>query len=220
MAPLSTPSLPHSPPLLVHGSLHYHVLTPAHSTAALTLIAEAFSDEPTSVHLQASRERRLQQWRVFAAFFAEECASNDCSIVCIDTATTESESGSEYVSGAVGGRVAGVFWVRDFMFDLPGDFSVEGLDCIAPVVGVLEKLDNGYHELRPGLQKGECVDLWMLGVSPDYRKRGIAANLTSVAVEWMRTKGFSYVVLEASGGFSARCAEKAGWCIILNPFPV
>ena len=135
---------------------------------------------------------------MFAGFFADECASNNSSIVCFDSSI---------------GKVAGVFWVRDFMLDLPDDFlkSVENLTCIAPVVEVLTKLDNSYHELRPNLQVGECVDLWMLGVSPDYRKRGIAGNLTTVAMDWVVCqKDFSYVVLEASGGFSANCAEKAG----------
>ena len=183
--------------LLSDGDLVYIVLTPSFQKEAFDIIADSFADEPSSVHIEPSREARLAQWQVFAEFFAEECAENGNSIVCIDSTN---------------GKIAGVFWVRDFMLDLPATFSVsvDNLSCISPVIEVLTKLDNSYHELRPDLKVGECVDLWMLGVSPLYRKRGIAGNLTAVAKDWVAQKGFSYVVLEASGGFSAKCAEKAG----------
>lgn len=130
------------------------------------------------------------------AFFSKECASNGNSIVCIDSTN---------------GNVAGVFWVRDFMNDLPDGFTVDDLPCIAPVVGVLVSLDDSYHAMRPDLKRGECVDLWMLGVSPNYRRRGIAANLTTIARDWVSNMGYKYICLEASGGFSAKCAEKAGF---------
>jgi ribosomal protein S18 acetylase RimI-like enzyme len=183
------------PVLLQDTNLIYTVLTPRFQKEAFDVISESFCDEPCSVHVEASREVRLPQWQKFAEYFTSECAANDSSIVCIDSTN---------------GNVAGVFWVRDFMNELPDDFSVDDLPCIAPVVEVLIKLDDSYHELRPNLVKGECVDLWMLGVSPNYRRRGIATNLTAVARDWVCTKGYSLVVLEATGAFSAKCAEKAG----------
>lgn len=189
-------NLDDSPILLRQDNMIYTVLTPRFETQAYDIVSDSFADEPAGIHCETNREIRVPQWRQFAGFFSKECASNGNSIVCIDSTN---------------GNVAGVFWVRDFMNDLPDGFTVDDLPCIAPVVGVLVSLDDSYHAMRPDLKRGECVDLWMLGVSPNYRRRGIAANLTTIARDWVSNMGYKYICLEASGGFSAKCAEKAGF---------
>jgi GNAT superfamily N-acetyltransferase len=176
-------------------SLIYTLLTPERSDEALAVISEGFADEPGSILIESDRTERLRQASIFASFFARDCASNGMSIVCIDSSN---------------GSVAGVFWTRDLMIHLPEDFDVSNLHCIAPSLGVLEKLEADYFKVRPGIAVGDCMDLWMLGVHPGYRKRGIAATLTTTALQWVATKGYKYIILESSGGYSAKCAASAG----------
>ena len=97
----------------------------------------------------------------------------------------------------------------DFKEPFP-DVPVSELTCLAPVVGLLLRAEEDYERFRPGLQHGECVDVWMLGVHPDYRKRGIAQLLTEACLRHALQKGFRYIILESTGSYSARCAEKAG----------
>lgn len=193
-----------SPMLFQEGTLFYTILTPEMSNEALQVIAEGFADEPGSMLLESDRNERLRQASIFASFFAEDCSSNGMSVVCIDTSN---------------GSVAGVFWTRDLLIPLPHDFDISSLYCHVPSLRVLEKLESDYFKLRTGLEIGDCMDLWMLGVHPNYRKRGIAVALTRVTLEWVATKGYKYIILESSGGYSAKCAASAGMkCVVRKEY--
>ncbi|CAM9141458.1 unnamed protein product, partial [Ectocarpus fasciculatus] len=122
------------------------------------------------------------------------CASNGLSVACIDRTN---------------GSMAGAVYLRDFKEPVP-EIPFSELPIVwAPVSLVLEA-EAEYELKRPGLRLGECVDVLMLGVHPDYRRRNIAQLLTDTAVMHAHHSGFKYVILESSGSYSAKCAERAG----------
>jgi hypothetical protein len=183
--------------LPIHSdNLAYVVLTAEIETESLAVVVEAFCDEPAGAHLVSDRSLRFSQWIEFCGCFSKECSSNGESIVCMDRETNQ---------------VAGVFWARDLMKVPPQDFRVDHLDCIFPTLKIIMALENDYHLIRPNLQIGDCCDLWMLAVSPTFRGRNIANTLTNIACQWnLRNRNYKYVILESSGGFSAKCAKSCG----------
>ena len=87
---------------------------------------------------------------------------------------------------------------------------------MAAAVGLVMEAEAEYDLLRPGLPLGQCVDVWMLGVHPNYRRRNIAQLLTDTAVKHAQQSGFKFVILESTGSYSAMCAEKAGMTAVVR----
>jgi GNAT superfamily N-acetyltransferase len=90
------------------------------------------------------------------------------------------------------------------------DIPVHDLPCMEPVLDIVLGAEAEYETTRPGLALGDCVDVWMLGVHPEYRRRNIAQLLTEISIKHAFVNKFKYVILESTGSYSARCAEKAG----------
>src|SRR6185369_15686075 len=95
------------------------------------------------------------------------------------------------------GTVAGVFICRDFKAPLPDD-ALDVFPWFAPVAAVLGAVDEAYEAQRPGLQLGDAVDLWMVGVDGRFARRGIASTLFRLAADLPRTKGFQRVMTECT----------------------
>lgn len=96
------------------------------------------------------------------------------------------------------------------------DIPFSELPCLAPAVNIVLAAEEEYERIRPSLQLGDCVDVWMLGVHPEYRRRNIAHLLTKVAIDYAFQKRFKYVILESTGSYSARCAEKVGMSAVVR----
>lgn len=171
------------------------VATPEYEQRCREVVSEGFSYEPGAVFLEPDQPTRYNWFYNFVGFFSEECCSSGLSIMCKEKSS---------------GNVAGVVFIRDFKLPSPENFSTEGIGLITHSLEVLKAVGDKYEEFRPNLQIGQCVDLMLLAVHSDYRRQGIADRLTAIGCEHVRTKGFSYVVLEASGAYSAKCAESAG----------
>lgn len=159
-----------------------------------------------TAHQVPDREQRVQQWAAFNKLFSEECASNGLSLVCVDH---------------VDGRdvVAGCMWMRDFAAPLPANFEAVltsgQCDTVARLINILEELDNKYLAQRkaqghPDLKPGEACDLWMCGVRPDYRRRGICGELIRRSIAHAHASGFHLAVGECTGAFSLRGCDRAG----------
>jgi GNAT superfamily N-acetyltransferase len=73
------------------------------------------------------------------------------------------------------------------------------------------KVDEAYEAQVPGLEAGQALDLWMVGVDPSYSRRGVARNLFRLSVEVARRQGFERCVAECTGAFSQRAAVEAGF---------
>jgi GNAT superfamily N-acetyltransferase len=182
-------------------SLSFHIITPEDISQCQEVVSEAFSWEPSSIFLEPDQSIRLPWFQNFVSYFAEECCSNGLSVLCKDKTT---------------GTIAGAFFVRDYKFPLPPNFSLDGLGQIPKTIKVLEVLEHQYDLLRPNLEVGQCVDLWILAVHPNFRRLRIADRLTALAADVAQRNGFTSAILEASGAFSARCAESAGMVKVVS----
>lgn len=97
----------------------------------------------------------------------------------------------------------------DYKEEFP-NIPFDELPCLHATVEMVLSAEEEYERSRPGLKLCDCVDIWMLGVHPAYRKRNIAQMLTETAIKHAITSGYKYIILESTGSYSARCAEKAG----------
>lgn len=179
----------------------YVTITSEYQQQCHDIVTEGFSWEPSGAFLESDQIKRHQLFDKFVGYFSGECCSNGLSIMCREKSSN---------------NIAGVLYIRDFKLPLPEHFTTEGLGMITKTLSVLETVDHQYEIIRPNLEIGQCVDLWMLSVHSDYTRQGIADRLTTLGSEHVKDKGFSYVILEASGGFSARCAEKAGMTKVVS----
>lgn len=179
----------------------YVIITEDYQTQCHQIVSEGFSWEPSCVFMESDQNKRFIWFDKFVNYFSKECCSNGLSIMCREKSS---------------GNIAGVLYVRDFKLPLPEDFTTENLGVIPKTLSVLEVVDHQYDNLRPNLEIGQCVDLWMLAVDSNYRRQGIADKLTSLGCQHVKNSGFSYVILEASGGYSAKCAESAGMTKVVS----
>ena len=87
----------------------------------------------------------------------EHCSTNGLSVVALDGENC---------------RVAGVFIVRDLLMVPPGfedKYKSDG-KSLSPWMGFLWHMDREAIKKMPELgEPGKAVDLWLLGVHPDYR---------------------------------------------------
>jgi GNAT superfamily N-acetyltransferase len=181
--------------------LEYRVISAEHLLACQELVSEGFSWEPSATFLEPDQTVRLQWFQKFVSYYAPECCTNGLSVMCQDKVTRS---------------IVGAFFVKDYKQPAPAHFSLEGLGKIPLTLNILEELERQYDELRPDLQLGSCADLLILAVHPHFRRLRIADRLTCLACQIARDRGFSSVILEASGGYSARCAESAGLRKVLS----
>lgn len=165
---------------------------------AFRVCAEAFVDEPTSVHLEPNRNKRLKGWQQLVGHFL-----NETTIICIDQEHD---------------KVASVLIMRDFAADLPPLL----VDCVehwkdpsfakrceytflGPILEVLVDVDEKYTaKCHPkGIERGVVMDLWMAGTDPIYRGQGLMTACTRKALNLARDKGFSEAIGECTGHYSA-----------------
>ena len=96
-------------------------------------------------------------WLEFVDYWMEHCSTNGLSVVALDKENC---------------RVAGVFIVRDLLMVPPGfdDKYKSDAKSLSPWMGFLWHMDSEAIKKMPELgQPGKAVDLWFLGVHPDYR---------------------------------------------------
>lgn len=178
----------------------YDVVRPAHRQGVLEVLTRAFVNEPSTAGQSIGRPG-YAQWRRFTDLYMDECAANGLSIVALD--------------GRDGKSVAGAFINRDFLrppdprfFEFFDDASAFG-----PIAKALEIIDEAWFAKHPEIhrtQTGRVADLWMVGVDPEYRGRGIASTLARLSLDRVARAGFEYAVIECTGAFSQRAMEAAG----------
>lgn len=100
----------------------------------------------------------------------------------------------------------------DYKASLPEGLDISQYSSICPAVSLVIELEHRYDALRAAdiTKEGQCVDHWMLAVSPNYQRRGIAERLVAAASTLAARRGYRYAVLESTGAFSAKCAQKCG----------
>ncbi len=185
---------PPSPELHREQGFIYRIANEEHAGAINRLLGASFFHEPMGQALGLTEK----DWYDFSAFFMRECTTNGLSVIAVHEDSPD--------------ELAGVFINRDFKAPLPPGFP-EALPRFNPIVDALVSIDNEYEAQRPGLQPGQVMDLWMVGVTPGgrYAKKGIASTLFQVSVELARQRGFQRCVVECTGHFSQRGALKSGF---------
>jgi len=196
------------------------VLTPSFPQLerAFDVVAEAFMDEPASIHLEPDRAKRLRGWTQFAGHFKEECSQNGMSVACVD---------QDDGDGSVNARVAATVLVRDFSSELPplireciehwsDPAFATASQCeyafLGPLLEALVDVDNKYLATKPGgtIEPGTVLDLWMGGTDRNYRQRGLMTDCLRKAMELARDRGYSEAIAECTGAYSARAMHRIG----------
>jgi len=72
----------------------------------------------------------------------------------------------------------------------------------------LEQMAAEAKKIKPELSEpGKAVDLWLLGVHPDYRGNKISNHLIQAVLSLAKKAGFKYATMEATSGFTSCAAE-------------
>ena len=97
--------------------------------------------------------------------------------------------------------MAGVFIVRDLLM-VPEGFDIKYSSkekTLTPWMQFLWHMDREATKKMPELgESGKAVDLWFLGVHPDYRGNKIANSLVKGVLPLCKQKGFKYATIEAT----------------------
>ena len=179
------------------GKFSYHILTPKYRDAALMVLSRAFCTEPVVsalAKIKPEMETKFLDWVEFVDYWMDHCSSNGMSVVALD----EKEH-----------RVAGVFIVRDLLMVPPGFDKKYSSDAktLTPWMQFLWHMDREATKKMPELgHPGKAVDLWFLGVHPDYRGNGIANYLVKGVVPLCAKAGFKYATIEATSAFTSKAA--------------
>ena len=110
-----------------------------------------------SFKLRPDMKTKYIDWLEFVDYWMEHCSTNGLSVVALDKENC---------------RVAGVFIVRDLLMVPPGFDEKYKSDTksLSPWMGFLWHMDSEAIKKMPELgEPGKAVDLWFLGVHPDYR---------------------------------------------------
>ena len=106
-------------------------------------------------------------------------------------------------------RIAGVFIVRDLLMKPPGFEEKYSSDekTLTPWMQFLWHMDAEATKLKPELgEPGKAVDLWFLGVHPDFRGNKIANHLIRGILPLVKKSGFKYATIEATSFFTSKAA--------------
>jgi len=183
--------------LFREGKFSYRVLTPRDET--LMVLSRAFCTEPLIsklAEIKPEMTTHLCDLVEFVDYFMDHCSSNGMSVIAVDTET---------------GRVAGSFIGKDLLWRPPEGFMEKYTSdekTLSPVVNFLSHVEEEATKKMPELgETGKAVDLWMLGVNPDYRGNKIAHYLTKAVQPLCKKAGYKYATIDATNPFTSKAAE-------------
>lgn len=171
----------------------YRIMVPADVDTVLPVLARAFFEgEPVTQACGCT----LRDHLAFCAMFVPRMAAEGNTVVAVDMGS---------------GAVLGGFLCEDFNNADPpqmGGFVAQADGKWGPVMSLIEGLEAQLVQkcaipAQPRMrQAGQHFHLWMLGVAPEGRGRGIAKGLTRHAIEWARARGFAMAFAETTGALS------------------
>ena len=199
--------------LFKEKGLSYRILTSEFRDETLMVLSRAFCTEPVVnalVQIKPEMETHLHDWVEFVEYWMPYCSTNGLSVIAVDEENH---------------RVAGAFIVRDLFFMPPGFEEKYGKNhqvtgkTLAPWMNFLWDLDEAaskQFELLQAAKLGEFVDLWFLGVHPDYRGRKIANSLIKGIIPLITKAGYKYGTIEATSYFTSQAAKFNGFEPVVN----
>lgn len=189
--------------LLRAGGLTYHIAGEKHGEAMARLLAASFVHEPMSRALGLT----ATELHEFVSRFIPECTANHLSVIAVSERSPD--------------ELAGVFINRDFKAPLPPGVP-DDFPRFEPLIDALVSVDEQYEAQVAGLQRGQAVDLWMVGVDVRFSRQGVAGNLFRLSAQIAQDQAFERCVTECTGHFSQRAALDAGFqeraCVIYKDF--
>jgi GNAT superfamily N-acetyltransferase len=183
--------------------LAYQVAGEEHGEAMAGLLAASFVHEPMNRALGLTTTELYE----FVSRFIPECTANRLSVIAVSERSPD--------------ELAGVFISRDFKallpLGVPDDFP-----RFEPIIDALMNVEEQYEAQVAGLQRGQAVNLWMVGVDGRFSRRGVAGNLFRISAQIAHDQGFERCVTECTGHFSQRAALDAGFqeraCVLYKDF--
>ncbi len=183
--------------LYADDSFEYYALGSDYRDEALVLTARAFYTEPTSTafsEFKPEMKVKLVDWLELVDLFIDDCSTNGLSAIAIAKKTR---------------KVAAAYLVKDLAL-MPQD-SIQKYESakvpLSAIIQFLIHLDSeamkNYPELKLAEKPGYGVDLWMLGIHPDYRGKNLAQKMFECTVPLSKNKGFKIAIAETTGAFSA-----------------
>lgn len=178
----------------------YRIMTREDAVAATEAVAQAFfAGEPV---VTRGGGATLRDMRAFCAMWVPRMAEEGNTVLAIDGET---------------GSILGAFLNEDFSnVDPPGyDAFMESCDGVwAPCMNMIDELEGAlcarYSIPKTGRQPGRWFHLWMIGVLPAGRGKGIAKKLASHSLAWARSRGFEVAFAECTGSGSTHIMETLG----------
>ncbi len=182
------------------GDFVYKVLDPGMKDAAVAVLARAFCTEPVCAavgEVDPKFATPYHEWIEFVDYWGDHCSTNGMSVYALDEKNH---------------RIAGVFIVRDLLYFPPGfEDKYRAHDrSLCPWMQFLWHLDDTASKKLPLLATGapgNFVDLWFLGVHPDYRGHKIANHLMKACLPLCKSAGFEFATVEATSYFTSQAAR-------------
>jgi ribosomal protein S18 acetylase RimI-like enzyme len=189
------------------SELEYSVLTAEQRDATLIVISRAFCSLPFSVALPGTRA--LTDNILALDSQIDHCVSLNLSMIAVDTQRN---------------RVAGGCLLRDHKWRPQSREYIElwvqnrqrPTAAVTNAVQHIDQLASSKFPLLDNCREGEIVDIWCLGVHPDYRGRRIASSLFSKVLPIAKSAGYRYAVIECISAHTSRIAEKLGFNLLVR----
>ena len=184
------------------NSVQYRIMTPEDVSIVTDVMAAAFlAGEPVTV---IGGGATLRDMTAFCKMFVPRMAAEGNTILAVDADTNE---------------VLGAFLNEDFCNEDPPTFreflaQADGIwsPCLA-MIDELEQALSTRHAIPAKASErasGRWFHLWMLGVAPAGRGRGVAKKLAAHSVSWARARGFEMAFAECTGAVSTHIMSTVG----------
>ena len=185
----------------------YRILTMEQRDATMIVMSRAFCTQPLSLALPGTR-KVTDTVQVFD-WYMDECVKRQLSMIAIDTCSH---------------RVAGACLLRDHTWRPQCEEYlkqwVENKERpTAAVTGAVlhaEKMACNKLPILEKCQDGDVIDIWCVGVHPDYRGRKIASNLIAQTIDLAKRTGYRYAVIVGISAHTSKIAERSGFTLLVR----
>ena len=184
----------------------YRTMLPRDVKAVHPVVARAFFDGEPIMRSAGASEKDLLE---FCDMYLPRMAAEGNTILAVDTTTQE---------------ILGAFLNEDFCNPDPPnfeDFLSQADGNLRPCMAMIAELEHALAEQlaipaanRPA---GKWFHLWMIGVAPAGRGRGVGKKLAAHSVALARARGFAIAFAECTGAVSTHIltglgARRAAFC--------
>lgn len=177
--------------LTIKNNISYEILTVKDLDEATDVLIDSFSqNEPMAICLNLARDEYVIPYRMIC----EAALTERLSIIARDVKS---------------GRIVGCMINEDYAAgSLLKDIEPDNTGSFMPIISLLDQL-NKLSSDATLMKTGECFHLYMLGVHKNYTtmKYNIPFAFMEIGMDLARSKGFKYMLIEATGYVTQKGAE-------------